>query len=211
MEKWIDLTLTLDESLPVYPGDVPIKIVSDKTLEKDGYNLKRITVGMHVGTHMDSKMHMLDSSLGIDTIDPNLLIGTAQIVRPGLSGNVISTKDVVNQYDNKSKIMIFDLNWTQYLGTQKYFEYPKFEPEIFQFLKNNKIHLIGLDFPSPEYVNETGFQMHKDLLENDIFIIENLTNLTGLFNQVDFIALPLKLRGLDGSLIRCVARNIDSY
>ena len=207
MEKWIDLTHTLDENLPVYPGDTPIKIVKDKTIAKNGYNLKRVTAGMHIGTHMDSKMHMLDSEDGIDTIDPNLLIGKASIVRPALTGNVIVTQDVINQYDGQSKIVIFDLNWTRFFGTDQYFKYPKFERDIFDFIRDNHIHLIAMDFASPEYHDETAYEMHKDLLNNDTFIVENLTNLDSLSGTIDFIALPMKLKDLDGSFIRCVGRN----
>ncbi len=211
MERWIDLTITLDEETPVYPGDIPIKITEAKTIAKDGYNLKRITTGMHIGTHLDSKMHMLKSNKGIDMIDPNLLIGKAQIIRPSISNNIISMKDVVNQYDKKSKIVIYDLNWAMYFGDNKYYHYPKFERSIFDFLLKNEIHLIGLDYPSPEYHDETGYEMHKDLLGNDIYIIENLCNLKQLQGTIDFIALPMKLRGFDGSFIRCVGRNSHSY
>ena len=207
MEKWIDLTLTLDEFLPVYPGDIPIRFDKDKTLEKDGYNLTRITSGMHVGTLMDSKKHMLDSDEGIDKIDPNLLIGEALIIRPSLKENVISTKDVINQYDLKSKILIFDLDFARRLGEDAYFKYPKFERNILPFLLQNQVQVICMDFPSPEYEDEVDFEMHKDLLSKGIYIIENLTNINTLKSEIDFIALPLKLRDMDGSLIRCVARN----
>ena len=68
-----------------------------------------------------------------------------------------------------------------------------------------------MDMPSPKYENEVLMQMHKDLLSEDILIVENLTNLDKLNKHIDFLALPLKIKGLDGSLTRCIAKNRKDY
>ena len=133
MNKWIDLSVTLDNSFLVYPGDDPIGFTAVKAIERDEYNLQKMTTSMHVGTHMDAMKHVL---------------------------------------------------------------------------VEHEIQVIGFDLPSPEYVNGHFLNMHRDLMNHGIYIIENLTNLEQLDDVVDFIGLPLKISGMDGSMIRAVAKNI---
>jgi len=45
------------------------------------------------------------------------------------------------------------------------------------FFVEKKIKLLGMDLPSPD---KYPFRIHKKLLENNILIIENLTNLSEL-------------------------------
>lgn len=210
MGKWIDLTVLIDEHYVEYPGDVPLSITKEKDYLNDGINMARINTNMHVGTHLDAPKHALDSNLGIETIDINKLINKAQVIKPKIKGNTILTSSISKQYEKGYSIILLDLNFTKYLNTQKYFDFPKFERSMMKFLMSNHIEVIGFDMPSPLYEDESLMEMHKDLLNNDITILENLTNLCMLTSFVDLIALPLKIKGLDGSLIRCVAKNIKN-
>ncbi|XFA99677.1 cyclase family protein [Candidatus Izemoplasma sp. B36] len=207
MNKWIDLTLLVDDSLWTFPGDTPLVKVNEKTVRENGYNLKRIDTNMHIGTHLDMPKHVYDIDEGVETIDINKLIDKAIVIRPKIVDNIIDTKDIIKHYVKDYKIVILDLNWSQYINSEKYYKHPKFDREILQFLLDNKVEVLGMDLPSIAYNNETFLDMHKDVLKENIIIIENLTNLKKLNKFVDFIALPLKIKGLDGSLIRCVAKN----
>ena len=53
---------------------------------------------------------------------------------------------------------------------------------------------------------KVAWPVHKILLSNRIPIIEGLTNLESLLgHRFEFIALPLKISGADGSPIRAIA------
>lgn len=75
-----------------------------------------------------------------------------------------------------------------------------------RFLLSRKVKMLGMDLPSPD---EYPFPVHKLLLENNVYILENLTNLDKLLNLSAFevIAFPLKMRA-DSSIARVVARVI---
>ena len=64
--------------------------------------------------------------------------------------------------------------------------------------------MLGIDTPSPD---NFPFDIHKMLLNNNILIIENMTNLDKLLfiEEFELIALPLKIKA-DSSLLRAVAR-----
>ena len=64
--------------------------------------------------------------------------------------------------------------------------------------------MVCIDSPSPD---RRPFEIHKLLLENNVLIAENLTNLDKLMsaNNFEVIALPLKIHA-DSSPARIIAR-----
>ena len=64
--------------------------------------------------------------------------------------------------------------------------------------------MLGMDLPSPD---KYPFKIHKKLFDNDILIIENMTNLSQLLsvNNFEIIAFPLKIKA-GASMTRVVAR-----
>ncbi|HPJ24513.1 MAG TPA: cyclase family protein, partial [Bacillota bacterium] len=193
MNKWIDLSVTLDNSFLVYPGDDPIGFTAVKAIERDEYNLQKMTTSMHVGTHMDAMKHVLGDGQSIDSADVNQFIGKARVLRPRVVNGVISTEDIANGLMGNQKILILDTRHSVYLNRKEYYNQPKFEKGVVDVLVEHEIQVIGFDLPSPEYVNGHFLNMHRDLMNHGIYIIENLTNLEQLDDVVDFIGLPLNV------------------
>jgi len=209
MKKYIDLTVMLDENYLPYPGDESIKFRQVKSIISDGYNLTRIETGMHIGTHIDARKHIIKDGEGIEVVNLDELIGKARVIRPAIIDNLISTKDIAAKISGDEQILLLDLLHANKLNSDEYYNQPKFQRDIMQVLIRYNIKVIGFDIPSPEYLDGDFLDMHKDLMKSNILIIENLTNLNLLSDVVDFIGLPLKIKGMDGSLMRCVGRNID--
>src|SRR3989344_44127 len=55
----IDLSHTLNEDTPVYPGDPRMKLNKSGALDKDDYEDYFISMPTHMGTHIDAPAHML--------------------------------------------------------------------------------------------------------------------------------------------------------
>lgn len=110
---------------------------------------------------------------------------------------------------NLDDIVILYTGMGQHYFNAEYFnKYPVMPLEIARHLANKKIKMLGLDACSVD--DQEGFPVHKALLEKNVLIIDNLTNLEKLFGQnFEIIALPLKLE-LDGSPARVVARITSS-
>jgi kynurenine formamidase len=73
---------------------------------------------------------------------------------------------------------------------------------------------VGCDFPQDYVIRELGkrepeieeFIVHRVLLSRGILNIEYLTNLKRIKRKrVRFLAVPLKLKGVEGSPVRAVA------
>ena len=73
-----------------------------------------------------------------------------------------------------------------------------------KFLVRMNIKMVGMDMPSPD---KYPFEIHKMLLSNNIYIIENMTNLDKLLETDGFevYAFPLRINA-DSSIARAVAR-----
>jgi kynurenine formamidase len=72
---------------------------------------------------------------------------------------------------------------------------------------NAKASLVGIDALNVDSTVQGTTHVHHLLLEKEILLVENLTNLSQLQpgKVYQFSFLPLRLAGLDGSPIRAVA------
>ena len=64
----IDLTLTITENLPTFPGSPKPKFIPWEKIIPDGYNLELLFLSSHTGTHMDAPFHFLEKGKTIDKI-----------------------------------------------------------------------------------------------------------------------------------------------
>src|SRR4051812_757954 len=71
----IDLTHTIRDSLPVYPGDSETRLIQSKQFANDHYNVFDLTMSMHAGTHIDGPMHLLDREEYIEEFPLEAFIG----------------------------------------------------------------------------------------------------------------------------------------
>jgi len=208
MSHWINLSIDLTQSTAPFPGDKPLKLDIIKTWDKDGYNLSQVSLTMHLGTHIDYKKHVLNLE---DDIKFDQFIGHANVVFIDVKNGLIRTDDIRMAYqylEHKENMLIISTNHEQYLGTEKYWKYPKFEESISEFLKTNNISLLGADLPSYEYVDGDMLKMHQDLLSHDIYLVENLRNLNKLSSHIEFMVLPLFTKEVEASVVRAIAKNL---
>ena len=54
----IDLTHTIREDMPVFPGTENVRLIPVNTYEKDGFKETLLEISTHTGTHMDPPAHV---------------------------------------------------------------------------------------------------------------------------------------------------------
>lgn len=78
--------------------------------------------------------------------------------------------------------------------------------ELAEELVQLKVKSVGLDFISPDEVTTETSPIHHILLGNNIYLIENLTNLDAIHTKRFFFsAAPLKIKDSDGAFARAFA------
>lgn len=202
--KLIDLSQVIEDCMPVYPGDMKTELVHSKHLDTDKYNNHRLSISMHAGTHIDGPMHMTSSNMYIDDVPLDSCMGTGCLLDVR-NEQVICMKPEYEQRIPKGSIVLLYTGWSMLYGKPEYYEkHPVVEMSLCDFLLENKIRMLGMDIPSPD---RHPFTVHQALFDNNVYIIENLTNLDRLLEAEHFeiMAFPLKVRA-DSSMARVVAR-----
>lgn len=203
MAQYFDLTQALNSETPVYPGDTPPVINQVCSFGTDGFNLYHFSGSMHIGTHIDGPMHMSSDNRMIADFPVDHFCGN------GLLIDVRGKKEIVIDTGDRDKvvpgaIVLFFTGWDRYFGSEIYYsEHPALTEETIDFLISRRVKIVGFDSPSPDHYP---FPAHPRLFQNNIFIIENLTNLEplGKFPTFEIMAFPLKLAA-DSSWTRVVA------
>ena len=80
--------------------------------------------------------------------------------------------------------------------------------EIARWLVEKQVSLIGVEPPSVADVNNMQelTDVHQTLFRGNVVIVEGLSNLDQISKPtVQFIALPMKITGGDGSPVRAIA------
>lgn len=210
--KVIDLTHTIREKMPVYPGTDTPKFSPANSYEKDGFKETMLQMYTHTGTHMDPPAHLFAGRKTLDQFPASQFIGKALVIDCiGLSEGEKITMEQINKYGKTADevdFLLFHLGWDKRWGTESYFgDYPCIDDEVLEYIINGNYKGIGFDVIGLDPIADDNLTRHKKLFEAcDIVNIENLKNLhlcgSGVFW---FSCFPLKFEDSDGSPIRAVA------
>ncbi len=200
----IDLSYTITNNMPVFPNDKGVLIEQLKFLDKDYYNQFYVQLGMHSGTHIDIPMHLIKDYRTIDVLPIENFIGNG-VLLDVRGESIIKYKLEYDKLILKDDIVLLLTDFADlYNEPKKYYEdYPVIDNELCDFFIDRKIKILGMDTPSPDKIP---FTIHKKLLENNIFMLENLTNLKSLINiNFEIFAVPLKIN-IEASVVRAFAK-----
>jgi len=207
MNILIDLSYTIHDQMPVYPGDAGVSLSQTKFIDKDGYNAVSLRSGMHSGTHIDMPVHLSEENNtdSADLFPLDCFVGRGVLV-DARSGDIDNSLSCIKFSEND--IAVIFTAWDRLWGTEAYFKHPEMSVMSAELLINAGVKAVALDTPSPDL---PPFYAHKLLSDNGIFIIENLTNLNELYSVTEngvksfrFFAVPLKIRA-EASLVRAFA------
>jgi len=211
--KPIDLTLTISQDIPSFPGSPKPHFMAWAEIKKEKYNLEMLFLSTHTGTHVDAPYHFIKNGKKIHQIDPERFVCNAVLIRVGGTPNYKITKNDIVQFENKHGLIpaksavVFHTGWNDNLKRDGYFEKnPGVSESAARYLCLKKISLVGIDSPSIDIGSDTSFSAHKILLKSDVLILENLCNLEKVKKtHFGIIALPLKIHNATGSPVRAVA------
>jgi arylformamidase len=216
-DKAVDLTHELHDGMPIYPGDPSPSFVNYSTLEKDGVNLTKLTLGSHTGTHIDAPRHFIPNGIGVDQIPASKLIGEAYVadVSSKPAGSGITAQDLRKTLE---KSVTPDDIIVVYTGCSEHWDdesmrrnYSYLTRDAAEYLVSKKVRAVGIDFLSVEKFKASAPVAHKTLLGHGIFIIESLSQATKHFlgKRMLMICMPIKIQNGDGAPSRIVGVPID--
>lgn len=204
--KVYDLTHTIKNDMPVYPGTEQPKLTTACTIEAAGYRETLLHMFSHTGTHMDAPAHMLLDGAALDSYGADKFTGTAVVV--DCRGQAAITLPLLQGYDLKGvDFVLFCTGWDKKWGSPDYYEgFPCLAPDAAAYLASLPLKGVGEDTISLDPCDSTDFPNHITLLGADFVNTENLTGLDALIGRrFTFVTLPLKFENSDGCSCRAIA------
>lgn len=205
---YIDLTHTINEDMPVYPGTE--KPVLDRKYNIKDYGFSETVISMfsHTGTHIDSPSHMIENAKMLETYDIDYFIGQAYVL--DIRDKVPSVDDLKKLEDELCDVnyIILRTDWSKKWGRKEYYEdFPVLTVESTEYLLSLGIRGFGIDAISVDPVGSENFENHMQIFAKESIIIENLKDLDRILKKkFEIIAMPLKLKDSDGISARVIAK-----
>ena len=204
----IDISRPLFTGSPHWPGDTDTSFrLSLRIAEGKPCNLGTLRLSVHNGTHADAPFHYNDRGTTIDALPPEHFVGPARVIDArgqaslhrglfdGLSAaDLAATPRILFRTDAWLDLDTFPSVW------------PLLDRDLPAWLASQGVTLMGLDLPSVDPLTNTDMAIHHLLDAANILILESLDLRDVVPGCYELIALPLKLRGGDGSPVRAVLR-----
>jgi len=211
--KIVDLTLTVSDKIPTFPGSPQPSFIPWENVKEDGYNLELLFLSTHTGTHMDAPYHFLEKGAKIHEISLKKLVSEAVLIKSKKKDGESITKTDIQKFEKKhGKIasfssVIFYTGWQRNLQKKYYFtKNPGLSVSAAKYLASKKINLVSIDSPSIDLGTDSKFSVHQIFAKKGILIVENLANLDKIkSSKFHLVVLPLKLKNATGSPVRAVA------
>ena len=211
--KIVDLTLTISNKTPAFPGSPQPNFIPWEKIKDDGYNLELLFLSSHTGTHLDAPYHFLEKGAKIHEISLKKLVSEAVLIKSRKKSNEAITKTDIQKFEKKHKkidgfsSVIFSTGWQRNLQKKYYFtKNPGLSVSAAKYLASKKIGLVGIDSPSIDLGTDSKFSVHQIFAKKGMLIVENLANLEKIkSSKFHLVVLPLKLKNATGSPVRAIA------
>jgi arylformamidase len=209
--EWIDISIPVRNGMPSWPDNPPVHI--DRIMDLahgDEATVSRITIGSHTGTHMDAPSHFIPSGAAMDEMPLDATIGPAQVIEIG-NPVAITVEDLRRHTINAGARLLFKTcNSARAWGERDFMEdFVYLSTEAARWLVERRVRAVGVDYLSVGGFNKNGPEVHRVLLEQNIWIMEGLDLSGACAGTYDLICLPLKILHGDGAPARAVLRRRD--
>ena len=193
-----DVSVSLYNGMPVFPGDPPPDIKRALSMPVDPFNVSLMCMGTHVGTHVDPPIHFVEGGYTVDRIPLDHLYGPARLVgRP----DVDAVTDAELEGIQSDIILLKTRNSALWASDRFHTDYVYLDASGARWAIDHKVKTIGIDYLSIGSF-EGGEAVHRLLLGAGITVIEGLDFRKVEPGEYTLACLPLKIKDGDGAPAR---------
>ncbi len=224
--KVVDLSHVIDPNIPLWPSDPPVQFETVAELGKDGYYLRRFSIGEHSGTHINAPNSFHAGGAGIDTYPASSLVVPAVVIdiqeQAAANADYTLTKLDVLRWEKQHQripagsVVLLYTGWQAKWQDPKAFfnqdaqgglHFPGFGGDTTRFLlEERRIAGVGIDTHGVDPGQEETFATNKQVLEKPRIVLENLTNLDQLPPTGTTLAIGiLRLKNGSGTPVSVLA------
>ncbi len=202
-----DITIPIDASLAIWPGDTPYSFALGWSMaDGQAVNVGAVTMSVHTGTHADAPFHFLPNGEGVDALPLSIFCGPAAVV--DATGREVIGVDVFADVDfaRTPRVLVRTGAWTDHSHFPD--TVPTLTSNACDFLVSRGVVLLGVDVPSVDELNSKTLPIHHALATHGIYILESLHLQNVPVGAYRLTALPLRLVGADGSPVRAILEEL---
>ncbi len=198
--RLIHLSHVIDPNIPQWPGDPPVEFETVASLEKDGYYLRRFSLGEHSATHINAPNSFHASGMRIDQYPAESLVVPAVVIdicaqataNPDYALTIADVLLWEQQYGpipHGSVVLLYTAWQSKWFDKNAFLNpdasgrshFPGFGIEATRFLLHKRqIAGVGIDTHGVDSGQDTTFAINRLVLEQPRIVLENLTNLDQL-------------------------------
>ncbi len=189
-----DMTHTLHEDFPTYFGESQFSREQVFNYAEHSFNLQRLTINEHTGTHIDAPLHFSEDGTSVDEIPVSSLFAPLCVIDIAAraaedTDTQVTPDDLKAWIDTNGEIpdgacVAMHSGWGTKVDTDEYrnFDgeaqhYPGFHIEAAEMLLETGAGSIAVDTLSLDFGMSADFATHYAWLPSGRFGIENLANL----------------------------------
>ena len=208
-----DITRRLARGFPSWPGDPPFDLDRTSALDRgDGWEVTRLSMSLHAGTHLDAPSHVLAGGGGVEGIALETLIGPAEVIDIRHAG-VIEPEHLPHALMRRlaggragaeaPRRILFRTESAETLPDLPG-AFSSLGERTAALLAGAGARLVGIDTPSVDAPSSAGLPVHRLLAAEGLAILEGLDLRDVPAGRWWLIALPLRLEGVEASPARAV-------
>ncbi len=221
--KVMDLTHGYDGDFPTFDGAPGILYDPAVKFEESGYQLYKLNINEHTGTHIDAPLHFSVDGTSVDQLPPESLVCPLCVVdiaaKAAEEANAMVMAEDIEAWINangeipEGACVAMHSGWAAKVGEEAYrntsdgsFAFPGFSKVATDLLAEMGVAAIGVDTLSLDPGNSADFAVHYSWLPSGRYGIENLAGLDQLpaKGATVFVGAP-KHKGGTGGPARVLA------
>ncbi|HLF03844.1 MAG TPA: cyclase family protein [Dehalococcoidia bacterium] len=216
----VDLSQPLHPGIPRWPGDPPPEFLDVAQIQRDGYYLRRFSLGEHSGTHLNAPASFHPGGLSVDAYPASSLVAPAVVldVRTAAAANpdyalspahVLAWEEGHGAIPPGSLVLLYtgwQAKWDrpqEFLGLDDKGvpHFPGFSLAAARFLLAERVVAgLGIDTHGVDGGADSTFAVNRLVLEQPRLVLENLASLDQLPPTGAVLVIGrLRLQGGSGS------------
>ncbi len=216
----VDLSHVISSDIPLWPGDPPVELEPVAEFDRDGYYLRRFSMGEHSATHMNAPNSFHEKGVSIDAYTPESLVVPAVVidVRKQAAADpdyALATEDVSVWEAEHGKVpagsvVIAYTGWqekwhdpTAFLNedAEGGLHFPGFDGETTTYLlEQRQIAGVGIDTHGVDPGQDESYATNTQVLAQQGIVLENLAHLDKLpATGITLVIGTLRLKDGSGS------------
>src|SRR5262249_40609787 len=141
-----DVTVPITSSIPVWPGEPPVRLSPKSHQSRDGSHTVRLTaieMGSHTGTHIDAPYHMIGDGKRLEEFPLDTLMGRATVFEIFDAASVGVADLQRLDWTGVERVLFKTENSSHWQDGKFYEQFVYLEPEGAEFLFQAGVRLVG--------------------------------------------------------------------